>query len=110
MGMNTYYQVYRVGDTYSVIAVTQSETVFEKDGKYYIKETLEDMYGDDYEGDLRVFPTKQEAWKKILQMMDDTISNLHKLRQETLDRAINDSGLVDKEQAAKWIKNIKESQ
>jgi len=105
-----YYIIRSVGDksfVESILNYSFKDTVFEKNGSFFAIETYTDIYDDTREGVIPVYATKQEAWRVLIKDIDNRISELQKIREDTFHRALDDGGFVDKKKALNWVNDLK---
>lgn len=106
----TYYIIHSIGDTPIVESIdnySYANTVFEMDGKFFIKDTFSDLNDDIREFDVQVYPTKREAWKVAIASIDDFISRFQRIREETFHKAINDGAFIQTPaEFKKWLGGI----
>ena len=105
----TYYIIRSIGDLPIVDSVENySYTVFEKDGKFFIKETYQDIDWETHETDVQVYPSKKEAWKVALGRLDEHIAHMQKIRDEAFHKALDDGAFQKTpEEVKKWMTTIR---
>lgn len=102
----SYFIIRSIGDL-PVIDSVENYTVFEKDGKFFVKETYQDIDWETCETDIQVYPSKKEAWKVALARLDDHIAHMQKVREEAFHKALDDGAFVQtSEEFKKWLENI----
>jgi hypothetical protein len=106
----TYFIIRSIGDLPVIDSVENYSytTVFEKDGKFFVKETYQDIDWETHEIDVQVYPSKKEAWKVALGRLDEHIAHMQKIREEAFHKALDDGAFVKTpEEFNKWMDSIK---